>query len=140
MERRLAGVARAKETASVVVASVPLAVPSETVEAEAVSADSVPVAPEPAAVTASGPVSPEESGWPDAAAESACLAEARSRGALPASKPAAVEEVEEAEAGPLPPIEKMMERIPPPVREILDDLFRARFVRVSRIPRRALKP
>jgi hypothetical protein len=36
-------------------------------------------------------------------------------------------------------MDKMVERIPPPVREMLDDLFRARFVRVARIPRRALK-
>lgn len=139
MEHRLAGAAQLRETASAAVTAAPVAAPSETVEPEAVNADSAPVAPESGGATSSTPVSPEESGWPDAAAESAFLAEARSRGELPAPKPAGTEEVEEAEAGPLPPMEKMMERIPPPVREMLDDLFRARFVRVTRIPRRALK-
>lgn len=139
MERRLAGVAQAKETATIASTAVPVVAPSEKVEPEAVSADSAPNAPESGGVTTSTPVSPEESGWPDAAAESAFLAEARSRGELPAPKPATAEETEEAEAGPLPPIEKMVERIPPPLRELLDDLFRARFVRVTRIPRRALK-
>lgn len=139
MERRLAGAAQAKETPSAAVTAAPVATPSETVEPEAVSMDSAPTAPESGGATTSTPVPPEETGWPDAAAESAFLAEARSRGELPAPKPAPSEEVEEAEAGPLPPMEKMMERIPPPVREMLDDLFRARFVRVARIPRRALK-
>ena len=139
MERRLAGAAQPKETPSAALTAAPVAAPSETVEPEAVSMDSAPAAPESGGATSSTPVSPEESGWPDAAAESAFLAEARSRGELPAPKPAPSEEVEEAEAGPLPPMEKMMERIPPPVREMLDDLFRARFVRVARIPRRALK-
>ena len=139
MERRLAGAAQAKETPSAAVTATPVATPSETVEPEAVSMDSAPTAPESGGATTSTPVPPEETGWPDAAAESAFLAEARSRGELPAPKPAGAEEVEEAEAGPLPPMDKMVERIPPPVREMLDDLFRARFVRVARIPRRALK-
>jgi hypothetical protein len=139
LERRLTGAAQAKENASAALTAAPVATPSETVEPEAVSMDSAPTVPESGGATTPTPVSPEESGWPDAAAESAFLAEARSRGELPAPKPAPSEEVEEAEAGPLPPMEKMMERIPPPVREMLDDLFRARFVRVARIPRRALK-
>ena len=139
MERRLTGAAQAKENASAALTAAPVATPSETVEPEAVSMDSAPAAPESGGTTTSTPVSPEESGWPDAAAESAFLAEARSRGELPAPKPAAAEEIEEAEAGPLPPMDKMVERVPPPVREMLDDLFRARFVRVARIPRRALK-
>jgi hypothetical protein len=139
LERRLAGAAQAKETSSAAVTPVPVSAPSETVEPEAVNADSAPPVPESGDATATTPVPPDESGWPDAAAESAFLAEAKSRGELPAPKPAAAEEIEEAEAGPLPPIDKMVERIPPPVREMLDDLFRARFVRVARIPRRALK-
>jgi hypothetical protein len=121
------------------VTAAPLVTPSETVEPEAVSEDSAPAAPESGAVTANVAVASEEPGWPDAAAESAFLAEAKSRGEVPAPKPATVEEVEEAESEPLPPMDKMVERVPPPVREMLDDLFRARFVRVTRIPRRALK-
>ncbi len=140
MERRLAGASVAAAVAPSVdtkaVVSAPVA-PAETVEPEAVSAE--PSATGSLPPTTSAPASPEETGWPDAAAESAFLAEARSRGELPAPKPTAAEEPEEAETGPLPPVEKMLERIPPPVREMLDDLFRARFVRVTRIPRRALK-
>lgn len=142
MERRLAGASAAKviaPSAATAATAETAEAPVETTEPEAVSADSAPVAPEIAATTVPAASSSEETGWPDAAAESAFLAEARSRGELPAPKPAAAEEVEEAEAGPLPPVDKMVERIPPPVREILDDLFRARFVRVTRIPRRALK-
>lgn len=143
MERRLAvasvaaAVAPSVETEAVV--SAPVA-PAETVEPEAVSAESTATASASLPSNTSAPASSDESGWPDAAAESAFLAEARSRGELPAPKPIAAEEPEEAETGPLPPVEKMVERIPPPVREMLDDLFRARFVRVTRIPRRALKP
>lgn len=87
---------------------------------------------------ASVPAPGEESAWPDAAAESAYLAEARTRGELPAPPPRA-EAAEEPDATPLPPVEQLVGRVPAEVRELLDDLFRARFVRATRIPRRALK-
>lgn len=76
--------------------------------------------------------------WPDESAESAFLAEARQRGELPVAaqaEPAA----EEADARALPALEEMVRRVPTEVREALDDLFRARFVRVTRVPAKALK-
>lgn len=39
----------------------------------------------------------------------------------------------------LPPLDELVKRIPPAVRESLEDLFRARFVTVKRVPARALK-
>lgn len=74
----------------------------------------------------------------DEAAESAFLAEARERGEV-VPKPSAVEPVEEADPKSLPKLEELVDRIPSDVREILEDLFRARFVSVKRIPKKALK-
>ena len=53
-------------------------------EPDAVAADDVKPVTEEAAVPATAPVSAEEPSWPDAAAESAFLAEARARGEAPA--------------------------------------------------------
>jgi hypothetical protein len=39
----------------------------------------------------------------------------------------------------LPPLEDRVKRIPAPVREALEELFRARFVTVKRIPQSVLK-
>jgi hypothetical protein len=39
----------------------------------------------------------------------------------------------------LPPLDELVKRIPPEVRETLEDLFRARFVTVKRVPKKALK-
>lgn len=112
--------------------------------------------PEPAdevavAVTASAPTSPveaagsppangnaENGGWPDEAAEAAFLAEARNRGDLPGPAQPAADAPPEAEA-PLPSLDELVPRIPPTVREALDELFRAKFVRVVRVPPEALK-
>jgi hypothetical protein len=77
--------------------------------------------------------------WPDEAAESEFRAEARDRG-----EPVRV--VREADAGDepeneaLPKLDELVARIPAGVREALEDLFRARFVAVKRVPRKALKP
>jgi hypothetical protein len=76
--------------------------------------------------------------WPDDTAESAMISELRSRGESVAS-PAAVEAVEEVETGALPPLDQLVKRISAEVRETLDDLFRAKFVRVTRVPKKALK-
>jgi hypothetical protein len=43
------------------------------------------------------------------------------------------------ETGDLPPMEDLVKRIPAPAREALEELFRARFVTVKRIPQSALK-
>jgi hypothetical protein len=77
--------------------------------------------------------------WPDESAEAAFLADARDRGESPRPAQPPPEAVEETESQPLPKLADLVPRIPPPVREALDDLFRARFVRVARVPRTALK-
>lgn len=40
---------------------------------------------------------------------------------------------------PLPPLNELVARIPVEVRDALEDLFRARFVTVKRVPKRAFK-
>lgn len=75
--------------------------------------------------------------WPDAAAETAVLSELHDRGEVTA--PAATEAVEETDTKNLPALEELVKRLSPEVRETLDDLFRARFTTVRRVPKRALK-
>jgi hypothetical protein len=70
-------------------------------------------------------------------AESAFRAEARSRGEVVV--PVRAQEPETTDSGPLPPLEELVKRIPPEVREVLDELFRAKFVTVKRVPAKALK-
>ncbi len=65
------------------------------------------------------------------------VAELRSRGEL--TSPVAVEAVEEIDTKALPPLDELVKRIPAEAREALDDLFRAKFVRVVRVPKKALK-
>jgi hypothetical protein len=75
--------------------------------------------------------------WSDEAAEIAFLSEARARGE--AAVPVPPEAAEEAGAGPLPQLEALVQRVPAEVRELLDDLFRAKFTSVRRVPRKALQ-
>ena len=56
---------------------------------------------------------------------------------LPTFKTQDDEEVD-APAAATPSLDSMVERIPPAVRETLDELFRARFVKVVRVPKSAL--
>jgi hypothetical protein len=92
------------------------------------------------AVTAA--IAPGENGanvWNDEAAETAFLAEARDRGEPTVALQSPVEtKVESAESGTLPPLDELVQRIPADVRETLDDLFRAKFTTVRRIPKKAL--
>jgi hypothetical protein len=46
---------------------------------------------------------------------------------------------EETESKNLPPLDDLVQRIPPGVRETLDDLFRARFTTVRRVSKKAFK-
>ncbi len=85
------------------------------------------------------PEGSESAGWPDASAEAAFLSEARERGEVPVVAKAREEIAEETDARPLPALDTLVQRIPADVRETLDELFRARFVRVTRVPRKALK-
>lgn len=43
------------------------------------------------------------------------------------------------EKGDLPPMDDLVKRIPMAARDLMEELFRARFVTVKRIPRSALK-
>jgi hypothetical protein len=45
----------------------------------------------------------------------------------------------EPENLPTPSLDGLIERIPTPVRELLDELFRARYVKVTRVPAAVLK-
>ncbi len=82
-----------------------------------------------------------EAAWPDESAEAQFLAEARERGEPVTSAPTPTAEPEAPEsdpAGPAPELDALVARLPPAVRETLDELFRARFVRVTRLPRKTL--
>lgn len=70
--------------------------------------------------------------------EAAFLAGERAAGPADSS-PVSGEAEREEPAGELPPLEDLVNRIPAPTRALVDELFRARFVTVKRIPRSALK-
>lgn len=77
--------------------------------------------------------------WPDEFAESAFLSEARDRGEKVVPVLAKEDIAEETDAKTLPSLDELVQRIPSEVREVLEDLFRAKFTTVRRIPRKALK-
>ena len=77
--------------------------------------------------------------WPDDAAESAFLAEARDRGEPAPTAKTETEPLEPVDPKSLPALNDLVNRIPADVRETLEELFRARFVAVKRVPKRALK-
>lgn len=100
--------------------------------------------PDPAPKTREAGVSPavgdpEAGGWPDESAEASFWAEARERGEVRPINREGEGEPEPEPATALPSLEGLVERVPTEVKAALDDLFRARFVRVTRIPRQALK-
>lgn len=76
----------------------------------------------------------EPPNWPDEAAESAFLAETKSPG-----EPAAPAPPTENARQPLPSLDECVQRVPADAREALEELFRARFVHVRRVPASALK-
>jgi hypothetical protein len=93
-----------------------------------------------ASIEATSPVDDAgEPNWPDDAAETAFLSEARERGESVAPSRAKNEVAVDTDAIPLPSLDELVQRIPADVREALDDLFRAKFTTVQRIPRKALK-
>lgn len=77
--------------------------------------------------------------WPTEAEETAFLSEARERGekVVPVPHEAAEETEEDAKA--LPKLDELVNRIPAEARELLDELFRARFTTVRRVRKRDLK-
>ena len=93
------------------------------------------------AATAALPVENGTNVWPDEHAEAAFIADARQRGepvvAVVATREAAEEKEDEKQA--LPALAELMKRLAPEVRETLDDLFRAKFTGVRRVPKQCLK-
>ena len=86
-------------------------------------------------------LSPEkiEPPLPGEEAEAAFLAEARERGEDVASVAAALAAAEsEDEKGALPPLEELVRKLPAELRDTLDDLFRAKFVKVMRVRKKDL--
>jgi hypothetical protein len=77
--------------------------------------------------------------WPDESAEAAFLGEAKDRGEVVVARKADDDGAEETTAKALPPLDAMVARIPAPVLETLEDLFRAKFVAVKKVPKKALK-
>jgi hypothetical protein len=81
--------------------------------------------------------------WPDEAAESAMRVEVEARGETLSSRAAreSAEAAEEAasEKKNLPPLAELVGQIPENIRETIEELFRAKFVSVKRIPKTALK-
>ena len=71
--------------------------------------------------------------------EAAFLSQDRASGEFHGGTPPS--EHVEAESGDasLPPMEDLVKRIPGPARELMEELFRARFVTVKRLPKSALK-
>jgi hypothetical protein len=69
--------------------------------------------------------------------ETAFLATERGNTPVPVTISAVIET--EDERGELPPMEDLVTRIPGATRELIENLFRARFVTVKRIPKSALK-
>jgi hypothetical protein len=76
---------------------------------------------------------------PGEEAEAAFLAEARDRGEEVATVAAALAaaEIEESKSA-LPPLEDLVQKLPAELRDTLDDLFRAKFVKVIRVRKRDL--
>ena len=79
------------------------------------------------------------SNWPDESAETAFRAESRERGEPELPAGLLVEATEETDTKGLPALEDLVKRISPEARELLDELFRAKFTGVRRVPAKALK-
>ena len=77
--------------------------------------------------------------WPDEAVESSFRAEARERGEPVVVAAPEEEAADNSDASPLPALNDLVARVPAEVRDLLDDLFRAKFVAVKRVPKKSLK-
>ena len=79
------------------------------------------------------------SNWSDESAESAFRAESRERGEPELPAGLLVEASEETDTKGLPALEDLVKRISPETRELMDELVRAKFTSVRRVPAKALK-
>jgi hypothetical protein len=80
----------------------------------------------------------ENAPWP-MGDEAAFLSEARERGETVVPVAASASEELAVEKGALPSVDEMVARLPAEVRTTLDDLFRAKFTAVRRVPAKVLK-
>ncbi len=118
-----------------------LAAVAPSVSAPAREAAEAPVEiPEEAAVAAvvAPPADTDEPSMPGEEAERAMLAELRERGEAPVRAKTVSADADEKPVR-LPPLDELVKRIPSNVRDTLDELFRARFTGVRKIPADALK-
>lgn len=78
---------------------------------------------------------------PSEGEEASFVADQREQGfrAPAAASRAAASEPEPEAKAPLPPLDELVQRVPPGVRQLMDELFRANFVTVKRVPKSALK-
>jgi hypothetical protein len=87
--------------------------------------------------TSAGEPAPDAPVGPSSEEEAAFLAQEREMGNV---TPALMHvEKPPEERGELPPMEDLVKRIPLPTRDLLEELFRAKFVTVKRISASALK-
>jgi hypothetical protein len=95
------------------------------------------------AAAPSAPFDDDGPAWPDEASESAMRAEVAERGETLSSRAAReaaeIAAEEAAEKKNLPRLDDLIQKIPPDVRDTLEELFRAKFVKVARVPKKALK-
>ena len=78
--------------------------------------------------------------WPDEAAETVFLEEQRASADEAATAVVSKAKEEQPELSlPLPALEELVNRLAPETLEMLDDLFRAKFVSVRRVPKDVLK-
>lgn len=88
---------------------------------------------------------PDDDGpkWPDEVTESGMRAEVIGRGETLSAKAAreAAEALAEAAAEKrnLPPLDELINQIPAEIRDTLEDLFRVKFIKVARAPKKSLK-
>lgn len=74
---------------------------------------------------------------PSSEEEAAFLAQEREMGIV--TPALSHEESPPEDKGELPPMEDLVKRIPAPARDLMEELFRARFVTVKRLPKSVLK-
>lgn len=95
---------------------------------------------EPETARSDEPVPSEGAPAFDEAAEAAFLGEAKERGEpVRTAASSQAEPVEEHDPKALPKLDELVKRISPEIRDTLEDLFRARFYNVKRVPKKALK-
>lgn len=131
-------IAAGAEQKIAVVASSVVSANGDRVEASEASVEEIDV------IASASETPPSESinVWPDETAESAFLAESRGNGIMPVStapEPAAPQKDKEEVTKKLPGLDELVKRIPEETRELLDELFRAKFTTVRRVKPTDLK-